>query len=360
MNNKKLVDLFLDLVKIDSPTGEEEKVAFFITKFLDKRNIKYSRDKTGNIIGFISGIGEPLLLSAHMDTVEPGRNINPIIKGDLIKSDGKTILGADNKDALSVILNLIDILEEKRINHRPIQLVFTVAEEAEFTGVINLDYKKIKAREGFIFDAAKPIGTIITASPYYLRFDIKIIGNSAHASRPEIANNSILVFTQAMRSIKLGKINNKTIANIGIVNAGHVRNTIPGEMSIKGEIRSFENGVVEKISTQIINEFKKSAKKFGSKIEFESILENPGYEFKNNDQIIKYAEIKMKENNIIPILEKYQGCSDANIFNSKGLKILNLGNGSEFAHTVNEKVKISDLEKLSDLVISLVSNKVVK
>ncbi len=356
MKNKKLLDQFLELVKIDSPTGQEDKIADYILNYFRERKIGVNKDPFGNVIAKISGYGEPLFLSAHMDTVEPGRGIQPIIKNGVIKSSGDTILGADNKDALSSILSVVDYLIQEKIEYRSLELVFTVSEESECLGAVKLDYKKIKSKKGFIFDAAKPIGTIITASPYYLRFDIEILGNSAHASRPEIANNSVLVFADAMRRIKLGKIDDKTIANIGIVSAGHARNTIPGQMKLIGEVRSFENGVVEKVSKNIVSEFDKSAKKYGSKIKSDIVLENPGYEYSQSDPIIKFAEKILLKNGEKVFLERYQGCSDANIFIDKGLKILNFGNGSKNAHTINEEISIKNLERLFNLILSLVTS----
>lgn len=356
MSKDKLTSLFLELIKIDSPTGEEAEIANYLIKFFKDRNIRVCRDNFGNVIAKMDGYGEPLFLSAHMDTVEPGRGIKPVIEDGVIKSSSSTILGADNKDALAAILYTIDYLIEENIDHRSLELVFTTSEESENLGAVNLDYNKVKSKGGFIFDAAKPIGTIITASPYYLRFDIKILGKSAHASRPEIANNSILVFADAMKKIKLGEINKKTIANIGVVSAGHVRNTIPGEMIIKGEVRSFEKGVVEKISKDIVSQFKESAKKIGSKIKVDIVLENPGYEYDQNEPIVKFAADIFSKIGEKVILERYQGCSDANIFIDKGLRILNLGNGSRNAHTVNEEVSVKDLNILSKLILSLVTS----
>jgi len=354
--NNNLTNLFLDLVKIDSPTGHESLIAKYLIAFFSERRIRVCKDSFGNVIAKMGGYGEPIFLSAHMDTVEPGKNIKPVVKDGLIKSSGDTILGADNKEALASILYAIDHLLENNISHRSLELVFTVNEESENLGAVNLDYNKIKSRGGFIFDAAKPIGTIITASPYYLRFDITILGKSAHASRPEMANNSILVFTDAMRNINLGKIDEKTIVNIGSISAGHVRNTIPGEMKLMGEVRSFEQGVVEEVSKNILIEFKKSAKKFGSKIKSDILLENPGYEYDEDEPIVRYAQKILMENKINVIFEKYQGCSDANIFINENLRVLNLGNGSRNAHTVNEEISIKDLEKLSNLILSLTTS----
>lgn len=354
MNN--LVDLFFQLVKIDSPTGYEDGVAEFVVKFFEKRKIKAQADTFGNVIVRLDGKGEPLFLSAHMDTVEPGRSIKPMVKKGVIKSSGDTILGADNKVGLAAILQVTDELIKNEADHRPLDLVFTRNEESDTLGAVNLNYKLLRAKNGYIFDASRPVGTIITASPFYLRFDIEILGNSAHASKPDEANNSVLIFSDAMKNIKLGEIDSKTIANIGVITAGHVRNTIPGAMKLMGEVRSFREGRVEEVSRSIISEFGKSAEKYGSKIKTDVVLENPGYEFEENDSLIKHAEKSIKNTGSKVILERYYGCSDANIFNTNGLRVLNLGNGSRNAHTVNEEISVKDFEGFYKLILSLITS----
>jgi tripeptide aminopeptidase len=355
INQKELINLFFELVKIDSPTGEEEEIAKYIIDFCKKRNIEVSSDKYGNVIARVKGKGEPLLLSAHMDTVEPGRGIIPVIKNGNIKSSGDTILGADNKTTLAALLLLVEEISLGIItNTRPLELVFTRHEESENLGAVNLDYKKLKAKEGIISDAAKQLGVIITASPFYLSIDIDILGNSSHASKPEEANNSILVFKDALKRVKLGRIDSKTIANIGVISAGHVRNTVPGNMHLKGEVRSFVEGRAEKICEEIIIEFRKSAEKYGSKITTNVVLENPGYEYKLSDPLINNVKNALVVNKIKPVFERYYGCSDANIFVGKGIKVLNIGNGSKNAHTVDEEISVKDFERFYKLILSLI------
>jgi tripeptide aminopeptidase len=355
MNN--LINLFFDLVKIDSPTSFEDEVAEFVIRFLKKRKVDAGRDSYGNIIVKINGQGDPFFLSAHLDTVEPGRGIIPVIKNGKIRSSGNTILGADNKVSLAALLFLIEEISLGKVkNTRPLELVFTRHEESENLGAINLDYKKIQAKEGVISDAAKPLGVVITASPFYLRFDIDILGNSSHASRPEDANNSISVLKEALKRIKLGRIDSKTIVNIGVVNAGHVRNTVPGVMNLKGEVRSFKEGRVEEICSQVIKEFKKSAEKNGSKIKTNIVLENPGYEYRESDPLIIYVKRALVKNKIKPLLERYYGCSDANIFVGKGIKVLNIGNGSKNAHTVDEEISVKDFENFYKLILSIITS----
>lgn len=354
MDANRLTQTFLDLVRIDSPSGHEEKVREYVVEFVKKLGLESVQDKRGNLIVKVDGVGEPLFLGAHLDTVEPGRNIKPQIISGIIKSDGNTILGADNKVAVAAILEVLKHLIENKIQTRPLDVVFTLAEEEDF-GSADLDYKKIKAKKGYIFDSLVSLGSIITASPFYNKLDIKIIGKAAHASLPDQAINALRIFNVALNGIKLGRINNKTIANIGMINGGHARNTIPGEITISGEVRSFAEKEVEAYSKFIVDKFREIVMRFGGKIDAEIIKENPGYEYDKNDEFILKTKKIIKNFGLKPVLVKKWACSDANIFNSKGIKVLNLGDGVCNPHTVKENVSISDIIKLSELIIFLIS-----
>lgn len=353
--NTAIINLFLDLVKIDSPTGEEANVLKYVNTFLKRVGINPHFDDFGNLHAKIDGFLNPILLSAHADTVEPGRNIKPKIIDGIIKSDGKTILGADNKVGLAVILDTIRELIEKKIPHRNIEFVVTRSEESGNYGAINLNYSHISAKIGYIFDNSNPIGTIIYASPFYYRFDMKFIGKAAHASSPQKAINVLPAFSDFINSIKLGRINEQLIANIGVINSGHVRNSIPGELYFEGEVRGFKNDEVQEFLNILILNAKKSAYKFGCKIKYETVCENSGYMYYRNDQFIKETIVKMRLIKRQFRLKKSLGCSDANIFQEHGIKVLDLGDGSKNSHTVNESIEIKNLLNLKSLLISLVT-----
>lgn len=355
MDGKRLVQTFLDLVRIDSASGHEEKVREYVSEFIKRFGLKPIQDTRGNLIVKVNGVGEPLLLGAHLDTVEQGRNISPRIANGIIKSDGTTILGADNKVAVAVILEVLKFLAENKTQARPLDVVFTLAEETEF-GSGKLDYRKIEAKKGYIFDSLIPVGHIITASPFCNDLQIKIIGKAAHASLPNEAINALKVLAVVISKLKLGKINNKTIANIGIVTAGHMASTVPGEAVIRGEVRSFVKKEVKKYSNLIINKFKETAFKFGTKIEAKIIESCPGYEYSASDKFVKTAKKIIKDFGLQPTLVKKWACSDANIFNNRDMQILNLGDGVVNAHTVDEYISIDDLSKLGKLVLYLATN----
>lgn len=357
MSSDRLIDSFINLVRIDSESGFEEKTIDYLYQKIKSLGFNPLKDSYGNLIVNADGIGESLLLGAHVDTVKPGNNIKPIIRGGTIRSDGQTILGADNKVAVAVLLELLRTISEKKIKTRPLDIVFTRFEETGTLGAVNLDYAKIRARKGYIFDSLKPLGAIVLGSPFYNRFEIKILGKSAHASMPEKGINALQILAKAVNSIKLGNINEKTVANIGLIAGGTVVNAVPGEIMIKGEVRSFIEKDMEDYCKYIVNKFEVCAKKMGASIKADVVRENPGYKYLSTDKFVESTRNKIIKFGCETSFTSPWSCSDANIFNNKDMQILNLGDGVVDAHTVDESVSIKDLSKLAKLVLFLTTCK---
>ncbi|HVZ12389.1 MAG TPA: M20/M25/M40 family metallo-hydrolase [Patescibacteria group bacterium] len=353
VNQDRLVRTFIEIAKIDSPTGFEKDISIHIVNLLKKMKVSYTTDKFNNVVGYLPGSGEPLLISAHMDTVEPGRSIKPIIKNGKIRSDGTTIIAGDNKMALAAILEAVECIIESGQKSRPLEIVFTSYEESGSYGVEGLDYKKLKSKNGYLFDVSLPIGTIITASPFYDRFDLEILGKASHASIPEDGINVVSVFYEALKHIKLGKVDSESYVNIGLVKAGDAINTVPEKMIISGEVRSFSGEKQRKHVDKIEKTFRDAAVKYGAKINWKNLRENEGYLYSKSYPFIKDTELKMEKIKIKPVLRWSGGCSDANVFIKKGIKVLNLGNGVKNPHTTREEFSISDMVKISNLILSL-------
>lgn len=354
--NKRLIKLFLDLVRIDSPTGEEKEIAEYLVNFVKANSLanEVGKDKHGNVFAKIAGEGEPLFFAAHMDTVEPGRGVKPIVKNGYITSDGTTILGGDNKIAIAAIIETLFQLKEKPGKHRPLEVLFTYSEEVGSLGALNFDYSRFKAKAGFAFDMTKPVGTIITASPYYERFDLEIVGKEAHASRPKEAINALQIFKEFLSRITLGPLDEDSILNIGIIQGGFARNTIPGKMLIRGELRSFNEKKLNKHKQNVINSIEIAIKKYQAKYKLEFVRENGGYKYSAG----QYKHIVKKlENHGFKSDPIYTwGCSDVNIFTTKGLFCLNMGDGGEGAHTTDERIKITQFQELVRLMFCLVKS----
>lgn len=348
----RLINTFLEIVQIDSPTGHEENMSRWIYQKLEKLRLNPMVDSYGNVIAKYLGNSKPILLTAHLDTVEPGRGIKPIIENGIIKPAGKTILGADNKVAVAIILEAIERLVERK-EKISVEVVFTLSEEVGNYGAVNLDYSLLKSKVGYSFDSEGEIGTIITASPYYDRFDIEIVGKSAHASQPENGVNALEILNNVLNNIKLGKIDSDTIANIGVVNGGSVRNTILGSLILKGEVRSFVEEKINDHTQNIVSVFNSEVKKAKAEITIDVVRENPGFKFDKNEPIIKNAINVFNKMEVKPVLKESYGCYDGNIFIGKNIKVLNMCDGSKYSHTINECISIDNLNLILEVLMNL-------
>ena len=227
ISQERLVNSFCDLVRIDSPSGEEDEVSRHLEARLSRLGFQIGRDAYGNVIALEPG-ESPLLLSAHMDTVEPGRGIKPSIQGDRIVSDGTTILGGDCKAGVAAILEGLESVAEEGLARRPVQVVFTRDEEIGLVGATNLDYSMISAREAVVFDGNGPVDGITGASPTYMRFDVTVKGRAAHAGvEPEKGLSAIRIASEIIAGLPQGRLDDETTFNVGLISGGSVRNAVP-------------------------------------------------------------------------------------------------------------------------------------
>lgn len=358
MARKDVAEQLIDLVSVYSPSGGEEIFAEYLIKQLRDLTDAVERDSFGNVYAKVEGKGEPLFFTAHMDTVEPGNGIKAQITTEgYVVSDGTTILGADNKATIAVYLALLGDLcgKNEKMKHRPLEFVFTKSEETGNYGAINFDYKLLKAKKGYCFDAVAPVGTIITASPYYERIDIKLIGKAAHASRPEAARSVLGPLKKLLENVRLGKLSDTTICNIGKIEVGAGRNTIPGYATIEAELRSY----VEQDLSSALDDFLRAIQSAAIAIEVEirHETENPGYYHRSEEVIAELDRIElcMKKIGILPEKVESMAVSDANIFNKMGLVCINLGDGVEGAHSKEERIAVASMLKNLKLCKELVT-----
>lgn len=336
---------FLELVQIDSPSGEEQKIAKEIIRRLEALGGSVERDAYGNIIAKFKGVGEPLMINAHLDTVEPGRGIKPVIQGDKITSDGRTILGGDPKAGVSAILEALTSLREEERKHVPMEVVFTLGEEIGLLGAKNLDYNKLTAKRGIAFDGEKDVATITTAAPGYNRVDVTIIGRSAHAgAEPEKGISAIKIGAEIISKLETGRIDHETTANVGLIEGGSALNAVPERMHFMAEIRSRSLQKLEKHSLHFEEVFNAVMQKHpGAKIELEVVREFDPYLFEENHHVIQQVKKTLSQIGLKPKLEPTGGGADANIFHTHGVETVCVGVGDYEAHTTREYALISEL-----------------
>ena len=345
IKQNRLIKTFLELVKIDSPSGEEKEVAKYVAKRLEQLGAKVEFDNYGNVIGKIKGKGEPLMLNAHLDTVEPGKNIKPIVEKDIIKSDGTTILGADPKAGVSIILETLTSIKEDNTPHVPIEVVFTLGEELGLFGAVNLDYKKITAKRGITFDGEEGVHNISISAPGYNRVDATIIGKGTHAgAAPEKGISAIKIASEIIANLDVGRIDFETTANIGLISGGTARNAVPEKAHFKGEVRSRNIKKLEKHTSHFKKVFSNVMKKYPiAKGELDIKREFDPYIFEEDHRVIKHISNILNGMGIKPNLFHSGGGTDVNIFHDYGIEAIVVGTGGYEAHTIREYVIIPQM-----------------
>lgn len=366
VNRQRLTEEFLELVRVDSVSGFERQVADLLKEKLESLGFEVEEDDTGkkintgtgNIIarlpGNLAGVA-PVMVCAHMDTVEPGRGVVPVVEDGMIKSSGNTVLGGDNKAGIAIILEAARILKENGISHGGLEIILTVFEEGGLLGAGNLDPGRVKARIGYVLDSDGPPGTIVTSAPTQDRITAVIKGKSAHAGIcPEKGINAIKVAANAIAAMNLGRIDSETTSNIGIINGGKATNIVPDSVLIQGETRSLDALKKDRQTRDIVEKIREAAAGLGTDadIKVEKLYGN--FIIDHNELVVRIAVEAAQNLGLSPRLESTGGGSDANMFNEKGISAVILGIAMQNVHTTEEFIKIDDLEASCRYLVEII------
>ena len=376
INEKRMVQTFIELAKISSLSGQEAGVARYLERTLKAMGAEVHIDdagekiggNTGNLIARFKGTVEsaPFLLSAHMDTVGPAEHIKPVIHSDRVTSDGSTILGADCKAGIAIILETIKVLQDSNIPRPPIDAVFTISEEMALMGAKYLDYSKIKARYGLIFDNERPLECVITEAPAANKMDIRVYGIAAHSGvAPERGISAIEVVSKAIAGMKLGRIDAQTTANIGFISGGNAINIIPPLVEMKGEVRSHTLAKLLKQTSHMEDCFKKAVSKSFIKVKgrtlkpsYEFLVERkfPGLAISRTNPALPLIEAAMKDMGLKMKTFASGGGTDANIMCGHGIEAPILATGMREVHTTGEYLELKDFFNCARLAVRIVSS----
>lgn len=343
-NQERLVNDFSDLVRIDSPSGEEWDVARHLSDRLAGLGFQVGRDEHGNVIAREAG-DRPLLLSAHMDTVNPGRSIKPQVVGDRITSDGNTILGGDCKAGVAAILEALQTVRDEGRPRRPVQVVFTRGEEIGLVGASNLDFTMLSATEAVVFDGNGPVNTITGGSPTYMAFDIDIRGRGAHAGvEPEKGLSAIKIASDLIAQLPQGRMDDETTFNIATITGGTVRNAVPSEAKITGEFRSMNTESLELLRMQLLATIGKIRGRY-AEAEITEKLEMmfQMYRLDPNEATAQLVTRVMRDMGLQPDIRPSGGGTDGNVFRLHGIESVVVGMATNQMHTIDEYVVIPDL-----------------
>ncbi|WP_068616977.1 M20/M25/M40 family metallo-hydrolase [Paenibacillus tuaregi] len=368
INKDRVIGQFLELVQIDSETKHERAVADVLKKKFEALGLEVIEDDSaavtghgaGNLIATLKPAGaeeaEPILFTCHMDTVTPGVGIKPVVGEDgWIRSDGTTILGADDKAGVAALLEMIQVLNEQQVPHGQIQFVITAGEESGLMGARALDGSKLDAKYGFALDSNGEVGAICVAAPTQARIEIEIFGKSAHAGvNPEDGISAIQVAGKAISRMKLGRIDAETTANIGKFEGGGATNIVTDYAKLYAEARSIVQEKVEKQIAGMKEAVESACRDYGARGEFKSNIIYPAFQHNETDAVVQLAKKAADQLGLSGRTFMSGGGSDANIFNGLGIPTVNLAVGYENIHTTSERIKAEDIVKAAEYVLQIV------
>jgi tripeptide aminopeptidase len=365
VERRRLNETFARLCAIPSPFGFERACAEYVATELRGMGLDVEEDgaaeqvgsECGNLLARLPGRGErTILLCAHLDTVPEDGSIEPVVVDDGWESAGDTILGADNKAAVAMLL---EVARRCAVEGSPVglELLFTVSEEVGLEGAKAFDVSTLRSDWGYVFDHASPIGEIIVASPTYYRFQADFRGTQAHAGiRPEDGRSAIEAAARAIAAMRLGRIDDETTANIGSISGGQPgTNIVAGHCTIVGETRSLDPAKAEAMIAELIGHIHDAANTPACACDVDVTTQRlfDGYRQPANAPGLLAAEQALRDCGYEPVRRTTGGGSDANAFHVAGLQCTNLANGTERNHEPTERVSVVALEGMLDVTFAL-------
>lgn len=362
----RVVDLFLELCAIPSPPGQERAVADRVIRELDAIGLEWDEDGCGPAIGSSAGNvhcrlpgnaggGVPIFLCAHFDTVPLDGALDPVLEDGVVRNAGGTILGADDKSALAVMIEAVRRIVAEDRPHAGVELLFTPMEEIGLVGADAFDATRLEARVGYVYDQAAPIGDVVVGSPTAQELELTFVGRAAHAGMyPEEGRSAIVAAARAIADMPLGRIDEVTSANVGLVRGGTARNVVAERCALEAEVRSHDDSRVTEVVQQILDAAAFAASLSECTLETRVEPKYRGYRFRADDLPVRLAVDALARAGFEARLGLSGGAADANVFNARGLQCVNLANGMTDIHTPDERIAIGDLERMVEVTLALV------
>ena len=361
----EVAELFVELARVPSPPGQERAVADQVVEYLRSLALSVDEDDAGaridstigNLLCRIESTGEgtPLFFCAHLDTVPPEGPIEPVVDDGIVRNAGRTILGADNKAAVASMLEATRRIVAENRSHGGIELLFTPKEEVGLRGAAAFDQGRLRAKLGYVYDHAGPIGEVILGAPYQCKLDASFHGRAAHSGMfPEEGRSAIAAAARAIADLRLGRLDDETTANVGEIHGGRARNIVPERCFFTAEARSHDEGKLGELVQEMLETITFAAQLGDCDVETQVDPSARGYRFKRDDPPVRLAAAALERSGIRPSYGLSGGGADANVFNERGLQCLNLANGMTDIHTPDERIAVADLERMVDVTLALV------
>lgn len=366
INEKRLLNEFLELVQIDSESKNEAEISKVLKEKFIALGVDVYEDDAAKQTGFGAGNlictlqatkdnVDAIYFTSHMDTVVPGKGIKPTIQDDYVVTDGTTILGADDKAGLAAMLEALKVLQEQKRSHGTVQFIITVGEESGLVGAKVLERERIVADYGFALDSDGPVGDIIVAAPTQAKIVAEIFGKTAHAGvAPEKGVSAITIAAKSIAKMPLGRIDEETTANIGRFEGGQATNIVADHVYVLAEARSLIAEKMEDQANKMKSAFEATAKEMGGSAKVDIEIMYPGFKYADGDLVVEVAKKAVQTVGREPQLLTSGGGSDANVIAGFQIPTVNLGVGYEDIHTTNEKMPIKELNKLAELVVAVI------
>lgn len=364
INKSNIKDEFVKLIKIRSQSNYEREISNYLQKQLshyglhviEDDNYENKKHGSGNLICHLEGDPTitPIMFTAHMDTIDLDGTVNPYIQDNYIYSDGMTILGADNKVGIAVLLETIKILKENDIPHGHIDFIFTVNEELGMLGAKALDHNLLKAKYGYALDHTGKIGHLVTKSYYNKKVFITIKTDINRKND----HSAIKMATKVIKRINIGQVDDDTMIHIVSFGGDNKQNQSYEFVNITIDIKSLIKEKLERQINYIQSVISQLEDEFSIIGDVNTDLICTGYTLQNNDQAILVAEHAAKQLNLSTKYLTTTHCSDANIFISKGIPTINLAVGYENIHTHSERYNLDYLPLLTKFVLNIINETV--
>jgi tripeptide aminopeptidase len=368
INKERVLSEFYELVRIHCPSYHEREAANLVTRRLealggtvveDYESARILGGNTGNIVASFKGTkpdAPTILLAAHLDCVNPCKDIQPELENGVLKSDGTTILGGDDKGGVTAILETLRCLQEQKLPYGDLQVVFTVCEEQGVLGSKNLDTSLLHADFGFALDSSGRPGKIVNAAPGQNKIYAKVHGKTAHGGvAPEKGINAIKKAAEILMQVPTSRIDEETTCNIGIINGGRATNIVPDLVEIAMDCRSRNREKLEKLTKRIVQAYKDGGQKAGVKVDVEVKPSYNPYQLADDSPCTVLAAAAARELGMTVDISASGGGSDANHLNDI-LPCADLGTGMTNVHTVNETLLEEDLYNTCEWLLAIVRN----
>ena len=361
-----LINRFVCLARVDGVSLDERRVAEEVKAHLAGTGVRVVEDASAAPLGGTTGnllcyppwfrTDRPaIMLTAHLDTVESTSRLTPVIDGVSIRSDGTTILGADDRLGLAVLVQLLADTSVSAGPYRNFCVVFTVGEETGLHGAGVVDVSPAHTTGAYVFDCSKRPGVYIRESVGLHTFKAEFIGKSAHAGvAPEEGVSAIELACTGVTHLSLGRIDESTTANIGRIHGGDALNAVPDRAVIEGEVRSFTGEGIALQLEKIHRTLRETVTPRGGVV-FTHTSDFEPYVLSHDAVLITDLERAMQSVGLTPHPIRYTGGSDANKYNAKGFPAVNIGIGAQKPHSHEEFVLIEDLVKTYELARALVT-----